>query len=750
MRSLAYALAAAVFLLPGTGLAASGSTIGTIHIPTVKPPPPLDPRAPVSDWKGAQAVALPWDVTHQRPASEPSSALISTDDQFLYVRFDVKQREGLLAQQHTNNVGDGTDDEVWIDLWPSGPNGFFYQFAATSNGTHFQYSSENTAYAPTWESFGAVFSGGFTVTMKIPLRVIRGSSGTSSWRAQFVRVIRSTGERQIWSYDKPQTNGDDVNYAGALTGLKAAAVARPQPRLGTYALGALGPPNSGLTTSRIGLDVSIPITATASFYSTLHPDYSNLEIDQQTITPTAFTRSFQETRPFFTQAAGFYNNFNCDACPGIQELYTPNIPTPASGYAFEGVQGQVGAAAFDAIGDGRTDAAQAFSYHTPDNHWSLTGQRVAADCNLPLTALCPGDLTSVHDDVVTTGLNYNDSKHLNAYFNYGSDSGSNVAVGDQAQRYDGGAFYYTNTFGAAFSARKVGYYYNPVDGLVQHPDIAGYAGFLAKIWLFSPNDVFNSVGVAGFLDRYHNAAGDLDQTDNNITFDFLTRSRIDVLASFGSSYLLANNCVTAQGNLITVDPINYGLYRSCQIFTPISQDGIGLTWHSGTVNSPGNFPNHGPSSTPVTVTYNSGRFGPGRVDAWTRIATMRIGMRGIFSAEVDDTRQYLDDGGTNIQWLERAGYTHTFGPDTAISFGVRREIGVAPFVVSNAPAQCITYLESPLPNTPCTGAWNLSFAYHKRTPKDEYYFAYGDAAQLSTVPQWVLKWIHYIGAEKGT
>jgi hypothetical protein len=292
-------IASVLAAVPATALASSSGTLGSLKIPTVDPAPPLDPIVPTGAWAGARAVPLLWDVINQRAASEPSTALIATDGQFLYVRFDVRQRETLLAQQQTNNVGDGTDDEVWIDLWPSGSSGFYYQFAATSLGTHFQYSSENTAYEPTWESFGARSPGGYTVTMKIPLRIIRGSSAAHSWRAQFVRVVRSTGERQIWSYGRKQTNADDVAYAGSVTGLASAAVSRPQPRLGVYGLGAVSSPRSGLTTSRVGADVSVPITATASFYSTLHPDYSNLEIDQQTISPTAYVRSYQETRPFF-------------------------------------------------------------------------------------------------------------------------------------------------------------------------------------------------------------------------------------------------------------------------------------------------------------------------------------------------------------------------------------------------------------------------------------------------------------------
>lgn len=736
IRLAAIALGLAM-LCPVAGLAAAQSTIGTITVPHVATAPSLNPAAPDAAWKDATHVQLTWDVAHQRPGSEPSSAFIATSGNDLYVRFDVTQREALLAQQHANDVGDGTDDEVWIDLWPDGPGGFYYQFAATSNGTHFQYSSENTAYAPTWESRGTARDGGFTVTMKIPMGVIRGAHPDGQWRVQFVRVIRSTGERQIWSYAPAQTNGDDVVYAGGAKGLRTLAVSRPQPRIAVYGLEAVGSAGAGLNTARMGADFSIPITRTSSFYGTIHPDFSNVEIDQATISPTAFARSYAETRPFFTQGANYYDRFDCDACPTIAQLYTPSIPTPNEGYAIEGHQGQASFGAFDALGTDRTDAAQAMQYVSRDSRWRISAQRVAADSPF------------YHDDVGTTGFTWGDNKHLSAYFDYGSDSGSNVALGNQAQRYDFGTYEYSNTAGVAFSERKVGFYYNPVDGFVQHPDIAGYAAYGAKIWLFNHSKI-NSIGVSAFIDRYHNFTGALDQTDNQILLDILTESRWDVQATVGSAYVLENNCATSPGNLITVTPVNYHLYAGCQLFTPASQNGLGITYHSGTANSPGNFPNHGSSSTPTSISFNTGSFGPGRVDSWTRVTTMRAGMRGTFSVEADDTRQYLSNGETNVQWLERFGYTYTLGADESIAFGVRRIIGTAPYLVTNAPASCVTVEPAYVQSPNCTGAWNLSFAFHKRTPHDDYYFAYGDASQLSTVPQWIAKWIHYFGAEKGT
>jgi len=700
---IAGVLGAAALLCAGGMPARAESTLGALSIPTVAAAPPLDPKVEVAAWSGAAAASLPWDVQHQRASSETATARIITDGKNLFVRFDVPQREALLAQQQANDVGDGTDDEVWIDLWPNGNNGFYYQFAATSKGTHYQYSTENTAYAPTWESHGSVYSGGFTVTMRIPISVMRGSGNKTAWKMQFVRIVRSTGERQIWSYGPAQTNGDDVTYAGQLNGLAPAAAVRPQPRLALYGLGAAGSPESGLSTSRAGADVSIPVTATSSLYATLHPDFSNVEVDQQTIAPTAFARSFNEVRPFFTQAANYLDPFSCNACPSITELYTPAIPTPRDGYAVEGKQGPLSFAAFDAIGVGRGDGAAAFSLHSPDNHWQLSEQSVVT--NMP----------GLTDHVETTGLSYNDSKHVSSYFNYGSDSGTNVLAGNQAQRYDGGIYYYTNTVGAAFSMRKVGEFYDPVDGFIQHPDIAGYALFENKVFLFGEGSPLNSIQVGTYVDRYHAHTGALNQTDTTAWVDVLTRDLIDISFNSGSDYLLLNSGV----------------------FTPVSQPGASITWHAGSANNPGNNENHGSSATPTSITYNDGRFGPGRVETWFRSSTMRAGPRGTLSLEADDTRDYLDTGGTNIQWLERFGYTYTPGPTSSLAVGVRRIIGTGPIVDLAAPPAF-------------TRAWNLSFAFHRRLPHDELYMAYGDASQLSTVPQFIIKVIHYFGAEKGT
>jgi hypothetical protein len=670
--------------------------------------PPLDPSAPASEWAHTASLQLTWDAFRSRPASEPTAAWIGTDGHSLYVRFEAKQREPIAAAQHTNDVGQGSDDAVWVDLWPNGISGYFYQFYSTPNGTHYEYSSENTGYSPNWDSQGVAHAGGYTVTMRIPLEVIRNAHG-GPWKAQFVRYVRATGEQQVWSFDRVQMQPDgygnsDYAHAGSITMPQIkVGFSRPKPRAAIYALGEAASRTIGGSTSRVGADLSVPITPTASFYSTFHPDYSNVELDQQTISPTVYQRYYSEVRPFFTQAASFYNQFNCNACQNIQSLYTPAIPTPSQGYAVEGKQGPFGFASFDAIGDNRNDIASALNFTSSNTSWFSSLQRVSVTM--------PGFI----DTTTEGGIAYSDLKHLSAYANYGSDSGTNVLVPDRAQYYEVGGGWSNQTFGFFGATRKIGEYYDPTDGFISHPGIAGYALYMAKIFDFDPNDQFVSMGVAGFMDRYQGPTMGQAQSDNQLIFDILAKKTVDLQLFTGSNY-----------------------WRFGDLLTPITQNGgFQFTYGSGLqTNNPGNFPYHGPSPYPTTVSYNTGCYGAGRLDTWFRSTTFRLGNRGALILSLDDTAQWQPSTPDNIQWFESLSYAYQLGANSSFAIGVRRVVGYPP--LPNGGGNC---------EGDCS---NISIAYHLRLRRSEIYIAYGNPNALTTVPQAIFKVIFYAGAQKGT
>ncbi|HKU81272.1 MAG TPA: hypothetical protein VJP76_03805, partial [Candidatus Tumulicola sp.] len=268
---------------------------------------------------------------------------------------------------------------------------------------------------------------------------------------------------------------------------------------------------------------------------------------------------------------------------------------------------------------------------------------------------------------------------------------------------------------------KLGEYYDPADGFISHPGIAGYALYSAKLWTFAASSKLAAVGVSGFFDRYQGPTQGQAQSDNQLLLDVLTKSAWDLQLYTGSNYWRFNDPLTGTGPL-----------------EPISQSGgFQLTYHSGLQsNNPGQFPYHGTSSDPTVLGYNTGNYGDGRLDTWYRTSTLRVGARGALTLVLDDTAQWFAHAAPNVQWFENVSYSFEIDRNSSFGIGVRRVVGTPP---------------DPNGGGDCTGTCsNITVAYHLLLRHSEFYLAYGNPNALVTVPQAIFKVIFYAGAEKGT
>jgi hypothetical protein len=388
---------------------------------------------------------------------------------------------------------------------------------------------------------------------------------------------------------------------------------------------------------------------------------------------------------------------NCNGCIDFPPLYTPGIPTPITGYAAEGRQGPVSFAGFDAIGTGRTDQAQAVSLQTPDKHDQLFYQRVGVKM--------PGfsDISSFTNAIVGNYHNFNIDGSV------GGESGTGVSDSAKAQFRELDVNLYSQFSGMFLGLLKVGPQYAPFDGFTAHNGIGGYNLSVYKQWNFSPHSAVTLLNFNPFWDVYHNANGVVNQGDSNFYLQLKTRTLFRFVATSGHSYLMNPEGASADFN----------------------QNGFALAYR-------------GDTSTPITTSYNIGRFGNGYLRTWARSDTMGIGARGTFTLEADDTRWTSDAEQMSHQWLERASVAYQLGPESSLSVGLRR-------ITGSGPPDGFSFLNgAPLQPGPFTKAYNVSFAYHRRWAQNEIYTAYGDPGQLYTKPAFILKWIRYFGAEKGT
>jgi hypothetical protein len=688
--ALGAVLATAWFLAASGPSSAADAT--TIVVPHLRPAPAMQGTLDPS-WSKAAELTLDHDFIVKGAPAESTQVYVAQEGDALDVAFVVTQREPLIASQTTNGTNVTSDDDVVVYLWPRGTQGFAYSFAANPRGTRYQTSTENSAYTPQWVAVGHSTPTGYVVTMRIPLAAIR-SGGSSHWKAQFARQNLSTNSLAVWTMSERQQNANDPAFAGTL--LDVSGGARPRTRAQIYGLSETTTPANGGSTSRVGADFSLPVTPTASFFGTLHPDYSNVEIDQQTIAPNAFAYQYAEVRPFFTQASNAYNNnFSCSNCPTL--LYTPAIPTFREGYAIEGTQGPLTFAGFDAIGDGRADQSQAFDYN-------VETKDVAYAANLQHTAVdVAGQL---HDEETSLETGFLDQPtHLFAYANAAIERGTDVADPRQADYVESGVGYITSTSVVVANYQQVGADFAPPDAFVSQEGITGYEFFARKQINLAPTFLLHDVFGQIFAARYRDPAGQPGQVQLTEQFDLDFR------------------------NLMTIRL--YGAYEGVKTadagFLPFDGNSVELGYRVGT-------------NTPTYVQYTGGPYYHGRLDAWSYVSTVPVKRKIHLRLETDEDAYLTTFPGEprSTQWLERATLDWQFSRDASFDVGLRRIIG------RDIPNAVVP------PTFAYVKASNVTAAFHFLALRNEFYLVYGDPNSVATTPALFLKWIRYVGAPKGT
>lgn len=689
-----------------TGLpagAATGARDFSVQVPKLVAAPHL--RGVIDrTWANARSIDLGWDFTYRRASEENTTVYLAQYGRALYVAWDVHQQAPLTINQQTNGAGVYDDDHVAVVLYPQGAQGFTYIFRSNPIGTRDQFSSENSAYSPQWQSRGRRTSYGYVITMRVPLDVIR-SGRSHSWRVQFTRKTIATNEDLIWAYGASMQSDIDVNYAGTLTGIDVGNAQRPPARVQLYGLGKIASENAGGSTSRIGADLSLPISPTASLLATLHPDYSNVEIDQQSISPQEFPRFYQEVRPFFTQLGQQFNTrFNCWNC--VETLYTPSIPAFGQGYAVEGTRGPLVFGAFDALGPGRIDDAQALTYNrtSPDYGMVLGLQQVSVDA------------PNLHDvsDTLAAGYGFSHN-HAGIFANIGTDRGTLVTDARKSGYQEAGLTLGDPTTSLFIDYQHIGSQFQPVDGYVSYPGISGLSVFASKTYNYSATSKLQQLALSGEWDRYHDESGLPNQQDQSLSASLRTRSLFGLTVNTGSSYLR-----TPSGELL-----------------PFTQEGAGLSYRQNT-------------ATATNVSYSQGEYYHGFLGGWFSSTGVRLARPAILSLEVDTTHYVPHDAyGTATQWneisanelLERASVDWQFSHAASLDLGVRRLDGIF------APTG---FGPAPIVGTPAIHTLNLTAAFHFLALRNEFYVVFGNPNELSTEHALFVKWIRYIGAPKGT
>src|SRR5579884_287345 len=641
-----------ILLAVGLAAQARAAEPPTFSFTVVRAPHPLtlDPSMRDPAWQAGKVPSdSTWEnVTTRTPAAERTDVYLLYDDTNLYAAFVAQQSTPIVATQTTNDVGFGTDDFVALGIDTSSAGSQAYLFEVTPRGVHYQQATENARFRPAWQSVSKIEVGAWRAVMIVPLSAMRLRPGaTQTWRAGFFRSVARRAEHLSWAYDPTMQDAvagswpsfADLRYWPSASGisLKSARGAEPKPRLELFALSSSGRDRDlyqqsdgtfrAEKTRSFGADLSYPLTRTINFVGTLNPDFSNVEIDQQTIAPQEFVRQLTEYRPFFAQGAQYvnpnpqgYTNFNA---PKNLLFYSPNIGPFDRGAKIEGTYGlqSFGVLSFRGFNEvtGQTFDDQAFGYsHALQNrtfqYW-LDG--VATHHSI--------DGNDAAYEVGTRGRNLRSG--LDWLFDTGAERSAHSMYGflDVLKP----------NYEAILQYADISPGYHPADGFTTIDDVRGFSGFVnlsgrtagIKNW---------SIFIQG--DRLLNRAGEVHQADSNVFFNATFNNRLSINGLGPStSELLVSPGAVVPFNVMNV-PLGYG-------------DG---------------------TPTPVDVSANWGSFGGNWLHLYTAQTSRPLGTRYTLGVEYDGSYERdLHTGSLDSQFLRRVSLGFNMNASSAFTLSLR-------------------------------------------------------------------------------
>ncbi len=713
-------------------------------------PLPLDPNLRDPLWATG---AIPGtsgfeDVTTRSNAKLPTSVDLLYDNTNLYVAFHVEQGGApITATQSANDIGFGIDDFVGIGIDTSGNGEQVYYFETTPRGVRYQQASENARYTPDWQAAANVQGNAWNAVMVIPLKALRIRNGTHSWRVNFIRGVAAVAEHYTWAYDglmQDSSNGQgnwpfftDARYWPSLTNInltQTASASRAKPHAEVYALSSTGSDRKLFSQANgqflrqdvrnTGVDFTYPLSNTINFVGTANPDFSNVEIDQQTIAPQEFRRALQEYRPFFAQGA---NYLNPNAAPASiitfpdQTFYSPGVGPFDRGEKIEGTYGKQSFGVMNFRGGDQTtgnefdDIAYGFTHAEPTRSFLYWADGVVAHHSIS------GD-----DSTNEAGLEGRNVKNGFVWgLNQSYESGSWVPSPRFARLFNGFADVHKPNYEVDFDYQDISPNYNPIDGFTSASDERGPAEFVT--FSGSSNSVKN-YSVFLYADRFFDRSGQVHQSDTLGQLSATFKNGFSI-TGFGPtvgilrSYAL-DNPSKAIYPLGCADPaLPYSSFTGYPNYYCGRSDRFNL--FGGTLGF------HDGTPTPIDVGYQEGPFGGTFAHILTLTASRPLGTHFSVSGEYGNTiERSFTASALESQTLRRLTLGETLGSDSNVSVSLRSISGIGGFAIPGL---------------------NLAASYHRRFANgNDLYLNFGTPAANATLDRLVVKYVFRAGGESGT
>jgi len=211
---LVFSLLSLALMLAGasaeTGVHAQG--VPELAAARAEQPPTIDGKLADGEWGGAARATGFLERKSQGLARAQTEVLLLYDDDNLYLAFLCREPNpaGLVARAKDEaNFWGAKDDVVAVFIKPDEDEETYYQYALSVSGARFDQKScpeggvLQDEYRPGWETAVAIDRQDWQAEISIPFRDIGvGPQMSKTWRVNFLRVRRQTGEVSYWSHTR--------------------------------------------------------------------------------------------------------------------------------------------------------------------------------------------------------------------------------------------------------------------------------------------------------------------------------------------------------------------------------------------------------------------------------------------------------------------------------------------------------------------------------------------------------------------
>lgn len=292
------------------------------HIYRTRSPITIDGKMNEIAWQDASSVktfysVLPMDTGM---AKVPTEVRMCFDDVNMYIiAICTKTIKGpdMVESLRRDFAFQKNDNFIFfLDPFDDQTSGFTFGANAAGaqwDGSLYEGGKADLNWDSKWNSVVVSNKDQYIFEASIPFKSIRYKKGLKEWGINFSRNDLKSTEKSSWAPVPRQFPTASLAYTGILEWDEPPPAQGNNFSLIPYLLGGVSKDNStGKSTawkSEVGLDAKISVTSSLNLDLTIHPDFSQVDVDKQEINLSRFELFFPEKRQFFLENNDIFGNF---------------------------------------------------------------------------------------------------------------------------------------------------------------------------------------------------------------------------------------------------------------------------------------------------------------------------------------------------------------------------------------------------------------------------------------------------------